>query len=260
MLYQQMKRRKEEICAQIKRLEKEIKKLPDGTLRCARSQKCYKWYFYREGTRTYLPKSRKNLAEKLAMKRYFTLQLEKLLAEERALDAYLKKYNSKPQIEIEQFLENPEYCKLIEPFFKPISQELKEWCEQPYEKYDKYPERLNHKTQAGIWVRSKSEAMILTVLYRNKIPFRYECVLHLGGVTMYPDFTIRHPKTGELFYWEHFGQMDVEQYCNRYQTKMSTYISNGIIPTINLIATYETKDHPLSIETIEKYVQHYFLE
>ena len=35
------------------------------------------------------------------------------------------------------------------------------------------------------------------------IPFRYECALTLGNTTVYPDFTIMHPNTGELIYREH---------------------------------------------------------
>ena len=78
----------------------------------------------------------------------------------------------------------------------------------PYEKNPKYPEHLIHKTVSGIYVRSKSESMIALQLYTEKIPFRYECALQLGETTLYPDFTILHPKTGEIFYWEHFGMMD----------------------------------------------------
>ena len=57
-------------------------------------------------------------------------------------------------------------------------------------------------------MRSKSEAMIAMSLYVQKIPYRYECELKLGSITLFPDFTIRHPETGEIFYWEHFGMMD----------------------------------------------------
>ena len=35
-------------------------------------------------------------------------------------------------------------------------------------------------------------------------------------------------------------------------TKLHLYISNGIIPGRNLITTYETTNHPLDFDTIEK--------
>lgn len=76
---------------------------------------------------------------------------------------------------------------------------------------------------------------------------------------LYPDFTIRHPKTGRLFYWEHFGLMNQLTYRKSTCSKLQLYISNGIIPNIQLITTYETQEEPLDPETVEKIVEHYFL-
>ena len=255
-----MKKRKDEVSKEIQKLKKEIRKFPEGTLNCTRNKKYYKWFWKNGKTRTYIPKDNRMLAEKLAVKKYYSLQLDELLLEEQALEAYFQKYNSKSQFKTEQFLENPEYFNLIKPFYKPISTELKEWAEQPYEKCDKYPGRLIHQTIAGFKVRSKSEAMIVAALYRHKIPFRYECALQIGDVVIFPDFTIRHPKTGELYYWEHFGRMDEEKYRDSFQAKMCLYAKNGIIPTIHLITTYETKAVPLDMNFIEKVIQHYFGE
>ena len=260
MSYHQMKRRKEAIAIQIKKLKNKIMKFPAGTLICTQNKKYCKWYCKDGKTRTYIPKTNRVLAEKLAMKKYYSLQLEELLREEQALEAYFQKYNSKSKFTTEQFLENPEYIKLIAPFYKPLSIELKEWAAQPYEKCNMFPERLIHQTLAGIKVRSKSEAMIVACLYQNRIPFRYECALQIGKRTIFPDFTIRHPKTGELYYWEHFGRMDEEKYLDSFHEKIKLYTQNGIIPMIHLITTYETKESPLSMTVIEKMVQHYFGE
>ena len=97
------------------------------------------------------------------------------------------------------------------------------------------------------------------VLYTHRIPFRYECMLTLGNSTLYPDFTIRHPKTGEYFYWEHFGMMDDPIYSKSAASKLQLYISFGIIPSIHLITTFETTDQPLSSEKLEKIVADYFI-
>ena len=78
-------------------------------------------------------------------------------------------------------------------------------------------------------------------------------------MTFYPDFTIRHPKTGEIIYWEHFGLMDDPSYYQKTFSKLQLYASYGIIPSINLITTYETQEHPLSADIVEKIVKHYFL-
>lgn len=102
----------------------------------------------------------------------------------------------------------------------------------------------------------KAENMFL---YTHQIPFRYECALYLGESVIFPDFTIRHPHTGETYYWEHFGLADDPRYCKSVCTKLQLYMSNGIIPSIHLITTYETKEHPLSSETVNKMIQDYFL-
>lgn len=96
-------------------------------------------------------------------------------------------------------------------------------------------------------------------LYVNKIPFRYECALQLGDTIIYPDFTIKHPVTEKLYYWEHFGMMDNPKYAKNAGEKIQLYISRGMIPSINLITTYETLDNPLSYHEVEKIVSDYFL-
>ena len=58
---------------------------------------------------------------------------------------------------------------------------------------------------------------------------------------------------------EHFGMIDNSEYCKNMLSKLQFYISNGIIPTIHLITTFETKDNPLSATTVEKIVEEYFL-
>lgn len=52
--------------------------------------------------------------------------------------------------------------------------------------------------------------------------------------------------------------MDSETYLTRVFNKLNLYTTNGIIPSIQLITTYETKEHPLDIETIEMLTDFYF--
>lgn len=147
---------------------------------------------------------------------------------------------------------------MLSSYFQTFSQQLSNWLNASYEQNPKHPEQLIHKTASGKLVRSKSEAMIELYLYTKRIPSRYECALQLGETTVYPDFTILHPDTGELFYWEHFGMMDEPYYYQKVFPKLQLYTSYGIIPSINLITTFETKRNPLSSEVIEKTIEHYF--
>jgi hypothetical protein len=43
------------------------------------------------------------------------------------------------------------------------------------------------------------------------------------------NFTIRHPHTGKIFYWEHFGKMDNESYAKNTIAKLSFYVNHEII-------------------------------
>lgn len=139
------------------------------------------------------------------------------------------------------------------------TQELYEWAAAPYERSTNYPEQLTHSSVSGNVVRSKSEAIIDMALYINQIPFRYEAQLLLKNIPLFPDFTILHPRTKEIFYWEHFGMMDNDKYAQNACSKITLYVSNGIIPSIHLITTYETKSHPLSSGLVDEMIRHYFL-
>lgn len=193
---------------QIKSLQAQLKTFPEGDFYCTCYRDYYKWYQSIGGKSQYIKKSNHSLAEKLAIKKYLSLQLE-------------------------------------------------EWSNSTFTQCTKYPEHKIHLTASGNMVRSKSEVLIDMQLYINQIPFRYECELQLGDVTIYPDFTVRNPRTSKTYYWEHFGIMDDSSYTNNVSLKLNTYISNHIIPTIDLITTYETQNHPLTIDTINRVIATY---
>ncbi len=242
---------------QVNSLESQLSNLPEGKLVCTRNDNRYKWYQSDGHKSIYIPKKNRELAEELAIKKYLTLQLKDVKQEIRAIDFYLKHHSAS---RTQKLLDDmPEYQNLLSGFFRPMSQELSDWANSPYDKNPNYPEKLTIKARSGNMVRSKSEAMIDMILYLNKIPFRYECALVLPEGTFYPDFTICHPESGKIYYWEHFGLMDNVSYAQNAYLKLSTYSSYGIIPSVQLITTYETKENPLSPEVIQKIVEHYFL-
>jgi len=79
-----------------------------------------------------------------------------------------------------------------------------------------------HKTESGIWVRSKSEVIIANILYRSGIDFQYEEKLYYNGSQWKePDFTIRH--NGKTWFWEHLGLLGDEQYNENWQEKKQIF-------------------------------------
>lgn len=259
MIYERMLSESKKIEQQIRGIQRQLDKLPEGKIVCSHSGKYSKWFLSDGKSQIYLPKKERPLAEKLAYKKYLTLQLKNLKREKTAINFYLRHHDIDAQQKETSFFNSIEYKDLLAPYFKPKTKELREWAISPYEKNEKYPEHLIHKSISGRLVRSKSEAIIDMVLYKYKIPFRYECGLQLGETLVYPDFTIRHPRTGETYYWEHFGLIDDFNYSRSAFSKLQLYTSCGIYPTFQLITTYETKENPLSIENVEKIVKDYFL-
>lgn len=249
---------KQRLETQIKDLRERINKLPEGKLLSARNGKYCKWYQTDGKHQKYIPKKERYLAEKLAAKKYLVCRKEELEHELEAIHAYLN-FDKPKEHKSELLLQNPQYKELLSKAFQPTSMELLEWMNSPFNKNTSHPEQLKFKTHEGDYVRSKSEVIIDMFLRINHIPFRYECALELGEITLFPDFTVRHPHTGKLYYWEHFGLMDNPNYYHTVFSKLELYTSYGIIPSIQLITTFETKEHPLSPETVEKIIEHYFL-
>ena len=133
------------------------------------------------------------------------------------------------------------------------------WEEEEYPSTAEHPEHLIHPGPKGKMYRSKSEASIATVLHRHGIPFRYEWDKDINGVTYHIDFTIRHPKTGQIIYWEHCGGMDKDGYSANVGTKIKDYESAGIFPDRNLILSFESKQFPFEYGMAEEIVERWFL-
>ena len=257
-IYYQMLAEQQRIQKEKERIQKQIFKLPAGNIFCFQNGSSVKWYKKDGKQRQYLPKNKRKYAEQLAVKKYLLLRMKELIQEERAVISYLSHHRESAS---EQMLKPGDpYAELLAPYFQPESSDLQSWMESPYEQNKKYPEQKIYGTSAGIHVRSKSESMIVYLLHDYKIPFRYESELELGQVTVYPDFTIRHPKTGKLFLWEHLGMVDEPAYRRNALSKLQLYMEHGWIPSVNLILTYETKEYPLDMAYVEGLIKEYFVK
>lgn len=128
------------------------------------------------------------------------------------------------------------------------------WAAAGYTQSDYRPEEKIHTTSRGLKVRSKSEAAICEILYSLGVEFRYEEVIYISGRRIIPDFTIRRKSDGKIFYWEHFGMMDLPAYRKKHHEKMDLYEFAGIVPWDNLITTYD-KDGSIDLKYIEAIVR-----
>lgn len=88
-----------------------------------------------------------------------------------------------------------------------------------------------HKTESGIWVRSKSEVIIANILYRSGLDFQYEEKLFYNETQWKePDFTIRH--NSKVWYWEHLGLLGNEKYDQHWQEKKKVYQTIGVFDKV----------------------------
>lgn len=258
MFYHEMLKEKKILQQKLASIQSTLSTMPENNFFYTHNGKYQKWYHTNGKNHTYIPKSEYHLAEKLAYKKYLSYLFEDLATEQEAINLYLQHKHAHPS-KTSTLLQDPVYKTLLSNKVSSVSNELATWANTPYETNPKHPEQLTVETFTGNFVRSKSEALIDMILTLNEIPFRYECALHLNNIIIYPDFTIHHPKKEKIYYWEHFGLMDDPVYSRKACSKLQTYTSNGIIPSIQLITTYETQLHPLSTKAIEKIVEEYFL-
>lgn len=245
---------------QICTLQTQINTFPDGTIHIAHQGKYSKWYSTPSLNEThlsdycYIPKSNRKLASALATKKYMSLQLNELnqqLTKLRELESLITNSPSK------ELWNDAAYQELLTSHPHSYNQEIQDWINSDYPRNPYHPENLIHPSVSGNILRSKSEALIDTLLFYEKIPFRYECELIINGQIKYPDFTIIHPLSGRIIYWEHYGMMDSPQYAHKNLSKQLDYITGGILPNDNLICTYETIEHPLTSDLVKRTIDRF---
>lgn len=259
IIYEKLLSERNKLIMQYQTLKKEIETFPDGELLCVRNGNYIK-YFKSNGTNPiYISKKDRQPAETLAIKKYYSLKLKELNQEINLINKYIERYQKIEFRSLTLLDDSSCFKELLKSHFQTPTTEYQQWLDSDYEHNTTHPENLIHKTMSGQKVRSKSEVIIANTLCINKIPYRYECGLHLEDIIFFPDFTILHPKTMELFYWEHFGMMNNNAYSENAYNKLKIYGNHGIIPPINLITTYETQKNPIDSEKINQLVNDYFL-
>ena len=263
MYIYEMKKERVRLVKKIETLKEKLKALPDQKIFIVRNGKYRKWFVANGKTPIYIKKKDRAYAEKLAQRRVAELYLQNAYQELNAMNQYLQQHEQRIALQQNWFDKNPEIQKLLETSetFIPDYNEneyLQKWIQTPFESNPQYPEKLIYKTLAGNFVRSKSEVMIANALYYHSIPYRYECAFRCDEMVFYPDFTICHPKTRQIFYWEHFGLMDNPYYINKTFEKLKIYAGCQLVPGQNLLTTYETKDYPLDCEKVEHMIEEIF--
>ena len=227
-----------------------------------------------------LHKTEKQLAEKLAINLYRMIcvqfiqwQIERVdkairrlypkeqeevavnnLLTDQTLTALLRNLRYRPHVPADFVDSQSPYRPFILSHLHKEYSDIIEWYLGDYKHNSDHAEHLLFPVKLGFKVRSKSEVTIADRLYERGILFHYEERILLSEQENYPDFYI--PITfREKYAWEHFGAMDNDYYLGRSRGKILTYLDNDWFPGINMIATYETRQNPLTIEQVDQEIR-----
>ena len=196
---------------------------------------------------------------KLAKKEYLKMAIADETEKLQLLKQFEKFSNKEPHADA-YLRQHPGINELLAAQFVPTEEKIKNWMGDPSSQNPRFREQLKHKTVLDFNVRSKSEQMIINKLAKHKIPLRYEHPHdNPDGSIIYIDIQVLSLKTYLSFYWEHNGMMDIPKYAETYAFKMRNLISAGIIPGVNLIQTFETKECPLDPNYVEFLIEYYLL-
>ena len=246
---------------EIEKVKAAISEFPEGKLKWKKNKGYYQFYRCMEnGDRQYLDKGNIKLLEQMSYKTYMETYLEELVARYKGM-LYEDKAINRMKYTRESLLQaDSAICQYIRSCHNDGNIEigLSNWQDSSFEQSDYHPEKRIYNVSEGIKVRSKSESMIAAALQKFGIPFHYEEALHFHDLCIYPDFTIRHPKNGTVYYWEHGGLMDDRDYVSNFVRKLERYNNMGILLNKNLIVTTENVNNPLTEYEIRKVIKEYF--
>lgn len=257
----------------LKIAEEKLKNAPEGMLRVRKVAGTCRYYHERNGKsrqETYLGTADAQEIKELQDKAYYS-ELKKVAGKNLVALKRIQRLESGLKDCKQVYLQIPENKRsLITPYVSSEDEEIEEKIKREYAYWKKesftrrgVPRDLKYTTLKGERVRSKSEVILADRFKDAGIPYYYEGKYIFEDKdthdfeTWFPDFQVLNPRTGELFFWEHFGLMDDPDYCASCQFKLETYAKHGIFVGKNLIVTMESSKHPLNVAYIDTLIEEY---
>lgn len=149
-----------------------------------------------------------------------------------------------------------EYDDCLPRFFGDPTQkddfDMLEERQNPY-----HPEQMNVCDELGAF-RSKNELLTAHVLDDLQLRFKYEAPLYTPYGVKYPDFTLLHPVTGQLYYIEIAGRMDDPEYRRDLYNKMEAYAEAGIYQGVNLLVICIDPNKGIDLAAIKELIRGFF--
>jgi len=204
----------------------------------------------------YIRKNEESILKLYAEKLYLS-KLQKVLSEElRALNMFKNAYY--PVLKYDVYDGLPEQIKeCVTPLFESTANKIDTWYGNHYQK-NSFPidEYNRYTTRSGEYVRSRAECITADIIDELNLKYHYEEALKLDNNLVFPDFTIAHPRTGELYYMELFGMMGEEEYAKSAYRKIAQYTQAGY--AARLLYVFDYPGVPFSPECVRKMLNSVF--
>lgn len=236
--------------------EKNIRKLesvPDKKIRIVKSNGYSQYLFLHEdGSHEYIPSAVADSLRPYLQKHY-----------EKKANCVLKHLHK----ELTRFQKNYDYQKIydlydnasdgrkkmISPIVSSTDDYIKEWLRINEGNKNTFYGEGYFLTEQGEHVRSKSEKIIADMLFKYKVPYRYEPNVRIDNTyDVFPDFVALNVRRRKTIYWEHLGKIDDMKYAFKNMNKLYQYEKNSYVLGDDLIVTMETTKEPLNVVQVEK--------
>ena len=264
-LQTQLEHRKTELEKAIAAAEKIMKHPPQGRLDILKQGEHFRYYHITESANSSSPKQKKKkktselgVASSIADYDYAKQLLRLATCELHKINKLLCVYDKPTAHECFANL-HPGRQALINPILMSDDEYAAHWLASRSSLRNSFPIESEIYTENNEFVRSKSEKIIADKLFLLGIPYKYEEPVVLGNKTLFPDFTILNKSTRQVYYWEHFGLFDNPDYMKNAMQKIDLYNRNHIVLGKNLLLTFETQSHPLSVKQIENIIHDNFV-
>ena len=241
-------------------LQRKIASNVDGKLTSSFIAGKRRFFWIVNDKRVYINRRQQDLLRALTLKYYNTKVLKELEEQTKELKKALNIIDGLEEAPVPDYVYEklqPEIKELV-PKQDFTDEYVRSWQAT---KYARKPvaEEIPFYTAKNEHVRSKSELIIANMLNDCNVPYHYECPLKLGRRPISPDFIVLNKRTKEVFIWEHFGQMDNDEYNEKALLKIEDYIKNGYPLGKKLLVTFESSKVHLNIQLVSKIIAEYLL-
>lgn len=252
-----MRARYRTLISAIRSLEKQRKKLADGSINIKKHRNKPRYYQHLNKRNKYLGQNDTELIRELVQKDHIDKAIRAATHEAEVLKNDIIGY---PKLTMEKVYEAlPEERKeYASPIIPGDEEYAREWLAVPFKPKPFKKGAPKYYTLKGERVRSKSEVIIADRLFAKGIPYKYECPLLVGNGFIHPDFTILRMSDRKIVYHEHCGKMTDPEYTKDIPERAIKYARIGIFQGDRLFYTFESAECPLDIEALDAFIENNF--